>query len=1079
MKHFLLFITGLQICATSMATGRTAFTPPVINHPASVFAITQAEEVVVRGKITDDKGETLLGVSVHPKNSTKGTTSDNNGNYLITLPPGGGVLVFSYLGFITREVTIKETQRLNISLKEDQKALGEVVVTALGIKREEKALGYAATVVKNEQLTNAISNNWLDALSGKVAGLNLVRSNGGPTGSIKVILRGENNLTGDNEALVVVDGVVINQGSARRTAIAGEAAYGTSSDNMPADYGSGLNDINPEDIESVTVLKGPAASALYGQRGANGALIITTKSGVTKNKRGIGVTFTSNGSMEDINRWPELQYEYGQGTGGANYYSYGTSEDGSSTSGTSSAYGPKFDGQSFYQYDPKTQTRSTERTPWVPYKNGIQNYFETGKTLTNTVSVDASGDKTSARFSATNVKNDWIMPNTGYDRNSFAISTNSRINEKLQVNTKVNYTIKKSDNLPGSGYGNQSIMYWFIFWQPNADLNWLRNYWVNGSEGQLIKYPFSSFPENPYAIAHSFINRTNRHNVTGNIQATYKFSNELSLMIRSSMDLSNEQRAQERPFDAGSKLPKGSFRTQNIYSRELSTDFMLRYNKKFRNDIDISAMIGGSQLKNLYNKDELRADSLKIPGIYSMANAKGPLVSLPYKSQYALNSFYGLFTFSYKDYLFVDLTGRQDWNSVLALPSRLGNSGFFYNSMSTSVILSELTKLPDVIDFAKVRLSAASVGSGTTTPYMTSYGYDAPTGFTGGLSNPTVLPNDELKPLRTTTFEAGMNVQLFKKRIGLDLAVYSGNTKDQILTRVLDRASGYSSAYFNAGKVRNSGVEIALNGTPVSTKDFKWNTNIVFSANRNKIVELPDTNIVLRNGPVSGAQIVARVGGSMGDMYGNGYMRSPDGQIVYDESTGFAKLADNVVYLGNTIPKGKLGWTNDFSYKQFRLNLLFDAQWGGVAHSLSHYKLAEQGKTVNTLPGRYNGIIGKGVIQQADGKYIPNNVTATDIDGYYRSHFGADNAEGSTFSTDFIKFREARIDYTFKPAMMKKIGLQRASVGVYGRNLAIWSPWPIFDPEFGTISGTDIIQGFEIAQFPSTRSFGFNLIIGL
>jgi TonB-linked SusC/RagA family outer membrane protein len=955
-----------------------------------------------------------------------------------------------------------------------------VVVTALGIKREEKALGYSVAKVKGEELTEALSSNWTDALSGKVAGLNLVRSNSGPAGSNKIILRGESNLTGgsENEALIVVDGVVINQGSGRRSAVGGETAYGTGSDNMPADYGSGLNDINPEDIESVSVLKGPGAAALYGQRGANGAIIITTKSGSAKRK-GWGITLNSNASMEKVNRWPDFQYEYGQGNDGKPYYSFGASVDGPSTSATSSAYGPRFEGQSFFQFDPVTQAQGTERTPWVPYPNKIKNYFNTGNTVTNSISVDGGTDKTTARFSVTNVSNKWIIPNTGYKRNTIALSVNSKVNEKLQISSKINYTNKWSDNLPGAGYGNQSIMYWFIFWQPNADLDWLRNYWRNGLEGRKIMYPYSSFPENPYAVAYEFINRSNRHNITGNVQASYNFTKELSLQVRTSLDLSYEQRAQERPFDAGSKYQLGSFRTQNIFSQEATTDFLMRYAKKLK-DFDFSVTAGGSALRNTYNKDEVRADSLIYPQIYSMSNAAGPLVTLPYNTKYAINSFYGLVSGAFKNFLFLDLTARQDWNSVLATPTRTENAGFFYPSANLSFIASEVLKLPSSIDFAKLRFSASGVGSGGTTPYRTAYNYtSAGSLYSGGLQNPSILANPDLKSLRTVSYETGLDIKMFHNRLNMDLALYTGNTKDQILERILDRSSGYTKVLINAGKVNNKGVEVSLNGTPISSKKgLKWNTGIVFSANSNTIKELADSSVVLQTGPVGGGQIVAKVGGSMGDLYGRGYERAPDGQVVYDANTGFAKITQDVIFLGNTIPKWKLGFNNEFQYKGFRLNLLFDGQYGAVAHSLMHYKLAEQGKTKNTLPGRYNGIIGNGVVMGTDGKYKQNDVIATDIDEYYRSHFGIDNAEGSTFSTDFIKFREARLDYTLPTSITKKIGIQRATLGVYGRDLYIWSKWPIFDPEFGTVSGTDIVRGFEVGQFPSTRTMGVNLIVG-
>lgn len=1047
---------------------------------SNAFVIMRkVEDVVVRGRVTDETGEALIGVNIRPKNGGRGTVSNKDGSYFITLNPGT-VLLFSFLGYAPREFTITETKKLDVQLAPDRKALNEVVITtALGIKREEKSLGYSTTVVKGEDLTEALSGNWTDALSGKVAGLNLVRSNAGPTGSNKIILRGENNLNGDNEALIVVDGVVINQSSGRRNGITGESSYGTSSDNMPADYGSGLNDINPEDIESVTVLKGPGAAALYGQRGANGALIITTKSGSPKRK-GLGVTFNSNASWENVNRWPDLQYEYGQGLDGANYYSYGASADGASTSGTSSAYGPRFNGQKFYQYDPVTQAQGKEKTPWVAYPNQMQKFFNTGETYTNSISVDGGSDKTTARFSFTNVSNKWIIPNTGYKRNTVSMSVNSKVNDKLQISSKVNYTNKWSDNLPGSGYGNQSLMYWYIFWQPNANLDWLKNYWAKGQEDRVIKYPFSSFPENPYAVANEFINKTNRHGITGNVQATYSFTRELSLTVRTSVDFAYEQRAQERPYDAGAKLPKGSYRTQNLFSMEASSDFLLKYAKRINSDFEFSVTAGGSSLRNTYNKDETRADSLTFPGIFTMANAAGPLVTMPLRSRYAINSFYGLVAASYKDFLFADFTARKDWASTLATPSRTTNAGFFYPSANVSFIASEVFRLPRVINFAKLRFSASGVGSGGTTSYLTAYSYiSSGSLYNGGLENPSLLANPDLRPLRTITYEAGTNIQLFQNRLGMDLAVYRGNTKDQHLRRVVDRASGFTWVLINAGEVSNKGLELALNGTPVKVKGgLTWNTNIIFSANRNKIEKLADSSLVLRTGPVGGGQIVAQVGGSMGDLYGRGYQRAPDGQVIYDGKTGVALITEGVKYLGNIIPKWKLGFRNDFQYKQFSLHLLFDAQYGGVAHSLTHYKMAEQGKTKNTLPGRYNGIIGNGVVQDADGKFRKNDVIATDIDEYYRSHFGVDNAEGSVFRTDFIKFREASLDYTFSPKYLKKVGLQRATVGVYGRNLHIWSKWPMFDPEFGTLNGDDITQGFEIGQFPSTRTFGFNLLLG-
>ena len=1043
----------------------------------NVAAQTTSQNITIKGKVLDaDDNSPIPSVSLVNAITKKvlGQTNEQ-GDFSISVAKGT-IVNFTMIGYSTNANTFSATSsNVVIRLKSSASTLDAVVVTALGIKREEKSLGYATTTVSGEQLTDAVAGNWTDALSGKVAGLNLVRSNSGPTGSNKIILRGENNLTGDNEALIVVDGVVVNQGSGRRTNISGESTYATDAGNLPADYGSGINDINPEDIESVTVLKGPGAAALYGQRGANGAIIITTKSG-SSNKKGLGVSFNSNTSFESVNRWPDLQFEYGIGLDGQLDYEYRTSPNATS----SSAYGPKFDGQMFYQFDPATQAKATFRTPWVAYPDKINQYFETGSTFTNSVSLDGGTDKTTARFSVTDVRNKWIMPNTGYNRNTVALSVNSKINDKLTIASKINYNKKWSDNLPSAGYGNQSIMYWYMFWQPNADLDWLKDYWVRGREQRAIFYPFSSFPENPYAIAYEFLNSSTRDGLTGNISANYNFTKELSLQVRTSVDLSYEQRAQQRPYDAGSRFQKGSYRTQSIFSQEISADFLLRYNKKINKDFDITATAGGSMLKNNFNKDEVRADSLVVPGLYSIANSKGPLVTLPGKSRYALNSFYGIFSAGYKGYLYLDVTARQDWASTLATPLRTDNVAFFYPSVSLSFLPSEVITLPKSINYAKLRASWSKVGSGSTTPYMTAFAYpSAGSLYAGGLVNPSVLANPNLKPLRTVTYEVGAELKMFKSRLGLDLAVYSGKTDDQILNRIIDRSAGFSQMIINAGSVQNQGLEIALNGKPIVKKNgFNWTINYTFSANRNEIKELADSSVVLRYGPVGGGQVVAKIGGSMGDVYGRGYVRSPDGQVVYDETTGFAKLSQDVLYLGNTIPKWKMSIGNEFRYKQFRLNVLFDAQYGAVAHSLTNYKMVEQGKLKSTLPGRYSGIIGNGVIQNADGTYRKNDVLTTDIDEYYRSHMGIDNAEGSTFSTDFIKFREARFDYSITPKLAKRLKLQRATIGVYGRNLFIWSPWPIFDPEFGTLAGTDIVQGFETAQFPSTRTFGVNLTVG-
>ncbi|MFA6276697.1 MAG: SusC/RagA family TonB-linked outer membrane protein [Pedobacter sp.] len=1040
------------------------------------------QNITVKGTVVDDAdGQGIPGITIIDNAKKVWGVTNENGGFSISVPKGTTVN-FTMIGYTTATRTLNEAQsNLTIRVKSSSSQLNEVVVTALGIKREEKSLGYATTKLDSSSFTNAVSSNWTDALSGKVAGLNLVR-NGGPAGSNKIILRGENNLTGDNEALIVIDGVVASS-SARRTASTGGGVYGTSGDIMPADFGSALNDLNPDDIESVNVLKGPGASALYGQRGANGAIIITTKSG-NKNQKKLGITFTSNTTWEQVNRSPDIQQEYGQGQFGVSYFSYGATDDGASTNATSASWGAPFSaGGNFFQYDPATKTRGLTRTPWVAYENPIDAFFKTGLETTNSVSLSGSVKNVSLRFSASHGSNEWIVPNTGLERTSASLSANSDITKKLSLSLKVAYNNRNSDNLPATGYGNQSLMYWFMFAQPNVNTDWYRDYWAPGLVNRQFVNITTTNPESPYAISEQYLNKQRRNGWLGSLQANYKFTNELSLLVRSSIDYNKENRETLRPYDAsGNKFAQGSYRTTDINSYEINADFLLKYDKKITQDFRVSATAGGSMMRNQYGKGELRADGLVVPGVYRLDNNANPLISVPDTAKYRINSFYGAFSFTYKNYLYLDLTGRQDWSSTLATPTRTDNVGFFYPSASLSFVASDLWKMPKAINFAKLRASISQVGSGGTTPYRTAYNYVlASNGIypDSAMTNPNVLPNPNLKPLKTTTIELGAELKFFNSRLNFDIAVYAGNTKNQILNRLVDRSTGYNVAVFNVGRVDNKGIELSLNGTVLKSKEFSWTLNGTFTANRNTIKELADSSVVLRTGPLGGGQVVANVGGSMGDLFGRGFLRSPDGQIVYDAATGNAKSTTDLVYLGNTMPKFRFSFGTGVTYRQFNVSALFDAQLGAVGHSLTFSRMAALGKLKITLPGRYNGVVGEGVVQNPDGSYRTNDVIATNFESYYTSLYGSDQAEGSVFRTDYLKFREANLNYMFKTSFVKSLGLNKVTIGVYGRNLFIWSPWPAFDPEFGTLSGSDIVQGFETGQLPSTRTYGVRLVVGL
>lgn len=1029
-------------------------------------------KVTVSGVVSDEKGTPMVGVTVLVKNTNIGRITGIKGEYRLEIP-ANSVLVFSYMGYTTEERHVGTQTQINVTLTEQAQAINDVVVTALGIKREQKALGYATTKLGGDEIAEALSTNWTSALSGKIAGLNLVRSGAGPAGSNKIILRGESNLTGDNQALIVIDGVVINSSSGLSTGSGNDSYLGEDS---PVDFGSALNDINPEDIESINVLKGAGAAALYGQRGAHGAIIITTKTG-EETMKGLKVSFSSTANFETPYHWPDYQYAYGSGTEGVNYFSWGTTEDGPNTRNTSQAWGPKFDGQMFYQYDPKTHGQATERTLWRPYPNNHKDFFRTGQTYTNSVSLSGGSANTNFRVGYTNVYNEWIIPNTGYKRNTISVSVNQKMTEKLRLSTKINYTNKKSDNLPATGYNNQTVMYWNIMQVPNGNLDWLKEYWMPGKEGVDQSYPFSTSPDNPYLIVNEMLNKLDRHTVTGNVQMNYDIIKGLNLMVRGSMDMSYEDRSEQRPMDT-QKFKYGMYRTTKIFTQEITGDFLLKYEKKI-SAFELSASLGGSTLHNRYRRENNRANALMFPQVFSLSNSKFALVTIPYESDYIINSIYGLLTLSYKNYLFLDVTARNDWSSVLATPNSTDNSSFFYPSVNMSAVLSDMFRMPRWITFAKLRASFSEVGSSGTKVYQNTYVYSPVDGFSGGLMNPKTLPNPDLRPQRTRTWEIGADVRLFSNKLGVDIALYQGETWDQILTATLDRATGYNNMIVNGGLVRNRGLEIEANATPFRNKNgWTWRLFGTYSANENTVMELTNDLFALQlQNTLSGrGSMEARVGQSMSAIYGTGYKRAPDGQIVYGED-GYPLLADDLIYLGDSNPKGKGSFGTEIKYKGISLNILFDGQFGGKGYSFTNAMLMEHGKHEKTLPGRYNGIIGNGVIENPDGTYRKNDVVANEIWTYYTRHSGRENLEGSMFSTDFLKLRELTLSYSFPARICKKIGMRKLSIGVYGRDLFMVTNWPAFDPEFGTLNNGSIDKGFEIAQFPATRNFGVKLNI--
>ena len=1036
------------------------------------------QDMVLSGTVKDVQGSPMPGVAVLIKGTTLGVVTQNDGTYSLSMGQADkdAVLVFSFLGFKTQELKWNGKTVIDVTLEEERQELEGVVVTALGIKREEKGLGYSTQTVTEKMMSDATPTNWASALVGKVAGANILSTSSGPISSARITLRGDASLNIDgNNALIVLDEVPLNS----QMTGDGSNSYGAGGGgDVPVDYGNGIADINPDDIASIQVLKGATAAALYGSRAANGVMLVTTKSGVNKKKKYLGVTFNSNSSFDRVLHWPEFQEEYGQGdlktnASGKLYYSYGDSEDGAASGNVALSFGPKLDGSLYYQYDPETQQMGTVRTPWVK-RNHRKAFWQTGYTLVNSIAIDGSSEKSAVRLSLTYTKNEWIMPNTGFNRIAVSGSFQNQVTDKLRVSAKVNYVKRQSDNLPATGYNNSSIPYFMILTNPSVDVRWYQQRWVKGKEGREILRPFSPWLDNPYVIAYECLNPMEKHGVVATGSIIYEFSPKWELMIRSGIDLSFDTREMIRPYGL-KNFPKGYYQQQDVFSYENNTDVLLTYRNQLSNSFNLSVSVGANRMDNKYKMQQAYVKDLITPGVYKLSNGVAAPITTFTERNKRVNSVYGTATLSYANKIFLDVTGRNDWSSTL--PS--GNNSLLYPSVSTSFILSDLLRLPEQISFAKLRASWAQVGNDTA-PYKTAKYYNT-SAFPGSASVSSTLYNARFKPEISNSIEVGLDWRMFKQRFGLDLAFYNNITRNQILDVPMDQTTGYTKATMNSGKVRNRGIELQLDGTPVKTKNFTWNSTFTWAKNYNKVLSLAagltDGQTIAYTGGTNCA-LIAKVGGSIGDIYGYKLKRAPDGQVVWKD--GITARTTEFEYVGNAYPAWKAGFSNEFSYKNFRVSILFDGQWGGIVYSQTHHKMTEHGTLKHTLKYRENPnfeVVGEGVMLDERGQYVPNNVPIS-VSKYYADYWRRANVETNSFDASFLKLREARIEYTIPSAGLNKIGIERLTLALYGRNLAMWTKdFPVYDPEVATLNNGTIVPGSEMGQLPSTRTMGFNLTL--
>jgi TonB-linked SusC/RagA family outer membrane protein len=961
----------------------------------SLTSVTYGQSIT--GKVFAD-GIPLSGATIIEKGTVNGVISDFDGNFSLSVSDKKTILIVSYVGYEIKEVIAVSGVFQEVFMVEDVSALNEVIVTALNITREEKSLGYSIDKLDGGEITKAVTGNWLNGVVGKVAGLSMAQAGTGPSGSIRVTLRGDQSLNyGNNEALFIIDGIPVNSGM---TATNSTSNYAQG--DAPVDYGNGMTDINPDDIASVSILKGPAAAALYGSRAGNGAIIITTKSG--KQGKGIGVTINSSVVFDVASRFPDFQTQYGNGSDeGRNEYSLWdiTSEmapDGVAVPRNYSrfTFGERFDpNQLRYLYASKDwETGGFTKKPWVYQDDWYNGLFTTGVTTSNTVSLSGNNGKgTSTRFSVTDFKNEYILPNTGFDRQTFSLSFRAPVNDKIKITSSVNYNRKQSGNMPSGGYDETGVMYNLAWgFNVNSINDWKDEYFdgrynfanwnAQGENGQGLVFP-STNGYNPYRVLYENLNTENRNRVFGNIALSMDLTEGLTLDLRSGIDWSSEFRTQRRPYYTAG-YQNGFYREQTVGQLENNNDFMLRYiNNDLANErFGLSVMVGGNNRMNEFYDTKITLNQLGEEGIYHTTNLPPGIIPDPlnFRSKKVVNSLYGLASLSWDDTYFLDITGRNDWSSTLSS----GNWSYFYPSVATSILVDKIfdfkTNAP-WIDFTKLRFSWANVGNDTS-PYSLDQFYGT-SSFPGGYLLPSTIPDPLIQPENIESWEAGIEAKLFKNRVSFDFTYYYSSTTNQIVSVDIDQITGATGLQINAGEISNQGIEIAATFVPIKTPNFGWSFDVNWSRNINKLVSLqdgwdPEQPLQTDMGTTIGNRVFVNsfIGEQMHEIYGRGFQRAPEGATYTDangnqvdasgmhlvNTDGYPILDNNPDRkLGNVNPDWRGGMVQRIRYKNFSLSASFIGQIGGNTYSVTNFALSYQGKLKNSLEGRYDGLVHEGV----------------------------------------------------------------------------------------------------------------------
>lgn len=1029
-------------------------------------------QIVLNGTVVDQNQSPLPSVNITAKTAKQTyAISDADGRFSISISQDLPVtLIFNYIGYKPLEIDVYDRQEpVHAVLLENNNILNEVVVTALGINKEKISLGYTTQELRGSTLSANKETNLLNSLSGKLAGVHITNSQG-DMGSSRIIIRGETSIAGNNQPLFIVDGVPadnsqLNAGGATR------------------DFRNAIADLNSDDIESISILKGQNAAALYGSRAAHGVVLITTKTG--KGQKGLGIGVNSGINFSRVATLPTFQNVFGQGASGL--FSYVDGKGGGVNDGVDESWGPAMDGRLIPQFYSNGQA-----VPFVAHPDNVKDFFETGITYSNGISIAGSDDKYDFRLGVNHEDQRGTVPNTQIKKSNFSINTNYQLTKWLKVGATANYIVTDVPNLPGGPSGNRAagVMLQFLWFGRQVDMNELKKNWNNNWN--------NSYYSNPYWRANYNTVEQKRNRLIGDVHAELNLAKGLDFRFKSGTDYYNDRRKYKIKYGTNG-TPYGSY-TEDAYTiNENNTEAILTYTKELTEDFSLDALAGYNIRNKTYENNYQKAPRLAVPDLYSLTNSRDALESSNDYYKLRVYSAYASAQVGYKNFAFLNLTARNDWSSTLPRKNR----SYFYPSVNASLVLSEALDIKsETLSFLKLRGGWSEVGSDAD-PYQLATVYDFETAFEGNpiQTSSKEKNNPDLKPETTRSTEFGVELGLFDNKIHLDVAAYNTNSFDQILKVNTTAASGYTSQLLNAGNINNKGLEVQLDVTPVELKKFKWNVGVNYSLNRSKVKEL-DKEGLLKSYTIASSgttQVLASVGQAYGTLYGSTYLRDENGKIIVG-SDGLPDADPTYQVLGHYTPKWIGGFSNTFTYKNLELSVLVDGSFGGKIYSGTNRTGIYTGVLKSTLPGRnaengglyyyvddpsgtkiaLNGSSAPGGVAVHEDGIIVDGVTANgskntvvvSAEDYYKSLYNI--SEAFIYKTSYVKLREVKFTYTFARNLIRKVGLQGVSLSAVARNLFfIYKDAPNIDPEVALNTGNG--QGIESLSLPTTRSIGFNL----